>query len=568
MRRAVATVPRRAAGRLYATNTIIPDTAAGGDGKLILFGLDARESMLAGVERIARAVSCTLGPKGRNVVIRTDTGEPKITKDGVTVARSIHFKNHFEDVGARLIRQVASKTNDVAGDGTTTATVLAWTIFAEGYKSVATGSNPMDLKRGIDQAVAEILKSLDTQVRKVETVEELVNVASISANGDRHLGQIIANAVQEVGPNGFIAVHDGRSPKTVCTRYNGWSTEKGFVTNDLLTDGLTLMCEIEQPLVYITDGALANLTDVDHVLAILEHAVATKRSVVFAAGSVKGDALDMIVANHKAGKVRACVVEIASDEERADLAAATGATVVNDISRYHDVSAFLGVADRATQSLDSTAVMGTADSGVRVRLLQKMLERCTNSYQREALNARIAKLNKVFAVIRVGGETAVEVGESKDRVIDALNAARAALSEGIVAGGGTALLRASATLDAIVNSDEDISQDRRTGVMIVRNAARLPMKTIANNAGVEGPVIVENVLEVEDPAYGYDAQNDEYKDMFAAGIVDPVRVVRSCIVDAASVASLMITTEATVCYDEPANVVPELSSNDVGQMFK
>jgi chaperonin GroEL (HSP60 family) len=354
----------------------------------------------------------------------------------------------------------------------------------------------------------------------------------------------------------------------VCTRHDGWSTEVGFTSNELLTDAVALTVDVDAPVVFITEGKLSTLSAVEDVLPVLEFAAANQRGVVFAAEAVTGDALDMIVANHKAGVVKSCIVHVPNMEERHDLAAATGATVTGDISRYPDVSVLLGSAKSAFQDLDSTAILGTADASTRARLLQKKLERCTDEREREWLHARIAKLSKVFAVIRVGGETLTEVSESKDRVIDALNAARAALSDGIVPGGGTALLRASTVLDDIINTDEDMPQDRRTGVMIVRNAARLPMKTIANNAGVEGPVIVENVIEIEEAAVGYDAQNDEYKDMFLVGIVDPIRVVRSCIVDAASVASLMITTEATVCHDLAGNDVPDQSSNDVGQMFK
>jgi chaperonin GroL len=524
-------------------------------GKQVEFGLEAREEMLEGIKRIGRAVSVTLGPKGRNVVIRRPGGESQITKDGVTVARAICLSNQRQDVGARLIRQVASKTNDVAGDGTTTATVLAWTIFAEGYKSVATGANPMDLKRGIDAAVNIILDSLETQTRKINSLAELQNVATISANGERKLGELIADAVQSVGANGFIAVLDGRTGTTTWQRHDGYSVEHGFASSALLTDSLELKCDVSNALVLVSRKPLAGLDD---VLPFLEVAVAQKRPIVFAAPDFDAGAMDTIVANHKAGVVKACAVRIADVEELADVAVTCGCRALDEWSNIHDFAALLGTAVTVEQSMDTTILKGAADTMPRVRFLEKKLERAESEAERDHYSERIAKLSQLFAVIRVGGQTTVEARESKDRVIDALNASRAALSDGIVAGGGAALIYCSLMIDDAVKAvedDDDASQDRKTGLMIVRNAARLPIRFIADNAGVEGPVIAENVMDYRDAKMGYDAQNDKYVDMFEAGIIDPVRVVRSCIRDASSVAGLMITTEAVVNDEgtEPIN---------------
>lgn len=540
---------------------------ASNGGKRIEFGGDARELMLNGIERIARAVGVTLGPKGRNVIIRQPNGEPKITKDGVTVARSIEFTNQFEDVGARLIRQVASKTNDVAGDGTTTATILAWSIFAEGYKSVATGANPMDLKRGVDLAVTEILASLQEQRRPVEGIEMLRNVATISANGERPLGELIANAVQAVGIDGFIAVVDGHTPVTTWERHSGWSTESGFIASGLVTDDAALKCRLERPLVFVTEE---RIDDVHDVLALLDVAAQRKRSILFVTAGMSDAALQTVVLNHRKGPVRCGVVvprqtaagAIDSDAF-SDVAASCDCkvTALETLRRVTDVSVLLGEAAALDQSMDSSVVTGMADTASRVNVLRGMFERVLTEEGREKLRERIAKLTNTFAVIRVGGRSTVEIGESKDRVIDALNAARNALAEGIVAGGGAALLHATKRLDALLLRDEEMEQDRRTGVLIVRNAARLPIKHIADNAGVEGPVILENVLEFDSTAMGYDAQNDKYTDLFAAGIVDPVKVVSSCVIDAASVAGLMITTEASVCDD----VAPRRASDGSDQ---
>ncbi|KAG5472877.1 hypothetical protein LSCM4_02202 [Leishmania orientalis] len=523
-------------------------------GKSIEFGGEARQLMLSGIERIATAVGVTLGPKGRNVIIRQPDGEPKITKDGVTVARSIEFHDQFEDVGAKLIRQVANKTNDVAGDGTTTATILAWSIFAEGYKSVTTGANPMDLKRGIDAAVTIILDDLAEQTRPVKDFSMLENVATISANGERFLGTLIAQAVQAVGFNGFISVVDGNTATTEWSRHDGWSTEHGFVSSALMTDSAQLRSRLNNPLVFVTAQPLEAVKD---VVRLLEVARSQQRPLVLIGPSFATSVLQTIILNHERGIVPCgvvCVPEM-EEEELFDVACSCQCNVekVSSVSSVEDAECLLGSAKHMEQTIDTTVVCGTGDTSARVRLLQSRLERLMTEESREAMRERISKLNHTHAVIRVGGRSAIEVSESKDRVVDALNAARNALGEGIVAGGGAALLHASKKLDELLLNDDEMEQDRRTGIQIVRNAIRLPLKKISENAGEEGAVTVENVAEYQETSMGYDAQNGTYVDMFEAGIVDPVRVVRSCVVDAASVAGLMITTEASVCDYRPAS---------------
>ena len=517
-------------------------------GKTVVFGGEARERMLYGIERIAKAVAVTLGPKGRNVIIRQPDGEPKITKDGVTVARSIEFRDQFEDIGAKLIRQVAGKTNDVAGDGTTTATILAWSIFAEGYKCVATGANPMDLKRGIDLAVAELTEGLNAQKRAVADQQTLENVATISANSDRPLGTLIASAVQAVGADGFIEVLDGSCVKTSWVRHEGWSTESGFVDSSLVTDGEHLCSEVTNALTFVTTDPLECVED---FLVLLEVAATLKRPLAVVSPAVSEAVIKAAVLNHQHGaaKIVLCAMPKATEEDFQDCAIACSSSIVKveTLRRVSDVVVLLGSAEKVTQTMDSTVLLGTGDVTARVRLLQERIGRAFSEDQREVLRARMAKLNKSFAVIRVGGRSVVEIGESKDRVVDALNAARNALADGIVGGGGSALVHASKRLDTILMENEDLEQDRRMGIMIVRNAAKLPARLIGDNAGVEGAVVVGNLEEYEDTVMGYDAQNDRYVNMFDAGIIDPIKVVRSCLNDAASVAGLMITTEASVC---------------------
>lgn len=541
-------IVRLSSGRRQLSLTSIPQA----DGaKSIRFGEEARASMLKGVERIAKAVGTTLGPKGRNVVIRQPNGEPKITKDGVTVARAIEFTDQYEDVGAKLIREVASNTNNVAGDGTTTATVLAWSIFAEGYKSVATGANPMDLKRGIDFAVELMVQHLESQKRMVTDEVTLENVATISANGERPLGRLIAKAVRSVGADGFIGVALGRTQTTELQQYSGWSVEHGGMEKKL-----------GKSIVFICEGGLK----VQHSPLVIKLLESAKKQgaglVIISAEKPDFDIMDLLRVNDTASRVPSMTVVVDSVHDPtshlSDVAAACGTTVVRATQLNAEFSAFYdslvertGRCSSAEQNIDCTVIHGDADVQDTIRYLAQKKERTFSDEEREAYRARIAKLNKTFAVVRVGGRSHVAIVEARDRVIDALNAARAALQEGIVAGGGSALLHATKALDKLLQEDEEMEQDRRTGILIVRNAARLPCRMIVDNAGEEGPVVVEMLSETEETYKGYDAQKGEYCDMFAAGIVDPIRVVRSCITDAANVASLMITTEASICDDHP-----------------
>jgi chaperonin GroEL len=541
-------IMRFSGGRRQLSLTSIPQA----DGaKSIRFGEEARASMLKGVERIAKAVGTTLGPKGRNVVIRQPNGEPKITKDGVTVARAIEFTDQYEDVGAKLIREVASNTNNVAGDGTTTATVLAWSIFAEGYKSVATGANPMDLKRGIDFAVELMVQHLESQKRMVNDEVTLENVATISANGERPLGRLIAKAVRSVGTDGFIGVALGRTQTTELQQYSGWSVEHGGMEKKL-----------GKSVVFICEGGL-KVQHAPLVIKLLESAKKQNAGlVIISAEQPDYDILDLLRVNDSTSRVPSMTVVVDSAQDPtshlSDVAAACGTTVVRASQLNAEFSAFYdslversGRCSSAEQNIDCTVIHGDADVQETIRYLAQKKERTFSDEEREAYRARIAKLSKTFAVVRVGGRSHVAIVEARDRVIDALNAARAALQEGIVAGGGSALLHATKALDKLLQEDEEMEQDRRTGILIVRNAARLPCRMIVDNAGEEGPVVVEMLSETEETYKGYDAQKGEYCDMFAAGIVDPIRVVRSCITDAANVASLMITTEASICDDHP-----------------
>lgn len=533
-----------------STPVVDPQVDVETRGKRIEFGGDARELMLKGVERIAKAVGVTLGPKGRNVIIRQRNAEPKITKDGVTVAKSIEFTNQFEDVGAKLIRQVASKTNDLAGDGTTAATILAWSIFAEGYKAVATGGNPMDLKRGIDNAVDVLLANLEKQKREVCDVATLENVATISANGEKELGRQIAAAVLAVGTEGYVRVCDGTSPTTDWTQHEGWSTEHGFAHNLLVTDRERLGVVLNNAIVFISKTPLKSLEDVERLLG---HAKSRNQPLMLVAPDICGDALETLILNQASGTVQVGAVRIPYEEGAyEDLAITCGCSVqTNDVvAKVGVLQPILGHAVRVTQSMDATVFATNTNVSQHVRHLRFQYDRTLSEVDREHLCERIAKLTRKYAVIRVGGRSQVEISESKDRVVDALNSARAALEEGIVAGGGAALLHASKDLDRLLEADQEMIQDRRAGILIVRNACRLPNCLIADNAGVEGAVIVDNVAEQSNTAMGYDAQNDQYTDMFVAGIVDPIRVVRCCIVNAASVAGLMITTEASVCDDD------------------
>eukprot|EP00760_Papus_ankaliazontas_P004263 PhM_4_TR1173/c0_g1_i1/m.103806/K04077/groEL, HSPD1; chaperonin GroEL len=551
--------------------------------KDIYYGVEARRALLRGVENLARAVAVTLGPKGRNVILEIPYTHPKITKDGVTVAKAIEFENPFENMGAQLVRHVAGLTNEMAGDGTTTATVLSWAIFTEGFKSVATGTNPMDLKRGIDLACNLVLRSLQDQSRLVTTKSEIEHVASISANGDREIGGLIADALQQVGKDGIITTSEGRTMKDELEVIEGMTFERGFLSPYFVTNTKTQKCEYEDCMVLVTMHKLAT---VHNILPALNCAAAKGKPLLIIAEDVEGEALQTALHNKMQGKVKVCCVKAPGFGDfkinyLQDMAVFTGAQLITDesgiagagMSNFSD--SFLGRAKKVTVSRDETLIMEGCGSAAaveeRIGLIKEMVAVEGDQLLREQLVDRLAKLSGGVAVIKVGGASEIEVHEKKDRYTDALNATRAAVAEGIVAGGGAALLYASAALAEYVQTT-DVSPDQRTGLNIVRNAIRLPAKLIAQNAGVDGSLVMETVTEMKSKEFnmGYDAQEGSYKDLFECGIVDPVRVIKTCVVNACSVAGLMITTEAAVCETPKSRADPNGLTEGVidREMFK
>ena len=534
-------------------------------GKDVRFGVEARQAMLKGVERTVAAIATTLGPKGRNVIIEQAYGAPKITKDGVTVAKAIEFKDAFENMGAQLVRQVCNKTNDLAGDGTTTSAVLVASIFSEGLKCVATGSNPIDMKRGIDKAVNVVVDSLLAQSRKIKGKEDIVQVATISANGDTELGNLIGQAMEKVGKDGVITTQDGKTLNTELELVEGMSIDRGYISPYFVTDAKAQKVEFDESFVLVS---ASKISSIQSILPTLNHIARSGRPLVIIADDVDSEALTTMIFNKLQGKLKiACVKAPGFGDNKTrmleDIAVFTGAQLLGtesgatlDPEKFDP--AVLGSAKKITINKDDTIILsGSGDKTVideRVDLLRSQIEQETSDYNREKLQERLAKLSGGVAVIKVGGGSEVEVNEKKDRITDALCATRAAVQEGIVAGGGTALLRASQALEAL-SKDPSLSNDQRTGVNIVRNAIRLPASKIASNAGKEGAVIIEKVLEQTNSAVGYDAQNDKYVNMFEAGIIDPTRVVRVAITDAASVAGLMMTTEAAI-VDLPKEAAP------------
>nr|CCC51599.1 putative chaperonin HSP60, mitochondrial precursor [Trypanosoma vivax Y486] len=534
--------------------------------KDIRFGTEARQSMLKGVQRTVDAVATTLGPKGRNVIIEQSYGAPKITKDGVTVAKSIEFKDPYENMGAQLVRQVCNKTNDLAGDGTTTSAVLVASIFSEGIKSIATGTNPIDMKRGMDRAVDVILKSIESQSRKVANTENIVQVATISANGDVELGKMIGEAMEKVGKDGVITTQDGKTMTTELEVVEGMSVDRGYISPYFVTDAKTQKAELEDAFVLVSAKKVNNIHT---ILPVLNHVVRSGRPLLIIADDVESEALTTMIFNKLQGKLKiACVKAPGFGDNKAamlqDIAIFSGARVVGEEGSCVELDAenfdatILGSVKKATITKDDTVLLnGGGDAAhvkERVELLRSLVEQETSDYNREKLQERLAKLSGGVAVIRVGGASEVEVNEKKDRITDALCSTRAAVQEGIVPGGGAALLRASKALDGLL-ADQSLTADQRTGVQIIRNAVRLPAHRIVANAGREGAVVVEKVLESTDTSLGYDAQHDRYVNMFDAGIIDPARVVRVALTDAASVASLMMTAEAAV-VDLPKEETP------------
>ena len=524
--------------------------------KDVRFSSDARDRMLRGVDILANAVKVTLGPKGRNVVIDKSFGAPRITKDGVTVAKEIELEDKFENMGAQMVREVASKTNDTAGDGTTTATVLAQAIIREGAKAVAAGMNPMDLKRGIDKAVTQIVGELEAKTKKITTSAEVAQVGTLSANGETEIGKMIAEAMEKVGNEGVITVEEAKSIQTELDVVEGMQFDRGYVSPYFITNAEKMIAEMDQPYILIFEKKLSQLQP---MLPLLEAVVQSGRPLVIIAEDVEGEALATLVVNKLRGGLKIAAVKAPGfgDRRKAmleDIAILTGGQLISEdlgIKLETVTLAMLGKAKMIRIEKENTTIVDGAGEKSEIQgrceQIKAQIEETTSDYDREKLQERLAKLAGGVAVIRVGGSTEVEVKERKDRVDDALHATRAAVQEGIVPGGGTALLRASTNLHTL----KGLNPDEQVGIEIVRKAIQAPAKQIAENAGKDGAVVAGEVLRSDVWEFGYDAQLDQYKNLVDAGIIDPTKVVRTALQDAASVASLLITTEAMVA-ERPA----------------
>ena len=518
--------------------------------KEIKFGRTAREKMLRGVDILADAVKVTLGPKGRNVIIDKSFGAPRITKDGVSVAKEIELEDKFENMGAQMVREVASKTNDIAGDGTTTATVLAQAIVREGGKAVAAGMNPMDLKRGIDLAVAEVVKDLQAKAKKINTSEEVAQVGTISANGERQIGLDIAEAMQKVGNEGVITVEEAKTAETELEVVEGMQFDRGYLSPYFVTNPEKMVADLEDAFILLHEKKLSNL---QAMLPVLEAVVQTGKPLVIIAEDVEGEALATLVVNKLRGGLKIAAVKAPGfgDRRKAmleDIAILTGGQVISEdigIKLENVTLDMLGRAKKVSISKENTTIVDGAGTKAeiegRVAQIKAQIEETTSDYDREKLQERLAKLAGGVAVIRVGGSTEIEVKEKKDRIDDALNATRAAVQEGIVPGGGVALLRSASKI-----SVKGANEDQEAGVNIIRRALQALVRQIADNAGDEASIVVGKILEKNEDNYGYNAQTGEYGDLIQLGIVDPVKVVRTALQNAASVASLLITTEAMI----------------------
>jgi chaperonin GroEL len=531
--------------------------------KDVKFSGDARERMLRGVDILANAVKVTLGPKGRNVVIDKSFGAPRITKDGVTVAKEIELEDKFENMGAQMVREVASKTNDTAGDGTTTATVLAQAIVREGAKSVAAGMNPMDLKRGIDIAVIAVVKDIEKRSKPVASSSEVAQVGTISSNGDISIGKMIAQAMQKVGNEGVITVEEAKSLETDVDIVEGMKFDRGYLSPYFITNAEKMTAELEDVYVLLHEKKLSGL---QAMLPVLEAVVQSGRPLLIIAEDVEGEALATLVVNRLRGGLKVAAVKAPGfgDRRKAmleDIAILTGGQLISEelgIKLESVTVNMLGRAKKVVIDKENTTIVNGAgkkkDIEARVTQIKAQIEETTSDYDREKLQERLAKLAGGVAVIKVGGATEVEVKEKKDRVEDALNATRAAVQEGIVPGGGTALLRAKKAVGKLTHANSDV----QAGINIVLKALEAPIRQIAENAGVEGSIVVGKILDNKDETYGFDAQNEEYVDMVAKGIIDPTKVVRTALQDAASVAGLLVTTEAMVAElpRDPAPAMP------------
>jgi chaperonin GroEL len=519
--------------------------------KEVKFSVDARDRMLRGIDTLAHAVRVTLGPKGRNVVLDKSYGAPRITKDGVTVAKEIELEDKFENMGAQMVREVASKTSDIAGDGTTTATVLAHAIVREGAKAVAAGMNPMDLKRGVDLAVEAVVADLQKNSKRVTSNDEIAQVGTISANGDAEIGRFLADAMKKVGNEGVITIEEAKSMETELEVVEGMQFDRGYISPYFVTNAEKMRVEMDDPYILIYEKKLSGLQE---MLPLLEAVVQTSKPLVIIAEEVEGEALATLVVNKLRGGLKVAAVKAPGFGDRrkamlADIAILTGGQAISEdlgVKLENVTLAMLGRAKKVTIDKENTTIVSgagkKADIEARINQIKAEIEETTSDYDREKLQERLAKLAGGVAVIRVGGATEVEVRERKDRVDDAMHATRAAVEEGILPGGGVALLRASEVLKKLRTHNDD----QKTGVEIVRKALSWPARQIALNAGEDGSVVVGKILEKDSYAFGFDAQSGEYGNMLTKGIIDPTKVVRAALQGAASVAGLLITTEAMV----------------------
>jgi chaperonin GroEL len=539
--------------------------------KDVRHGTDARERMLRGIDTLADAVRVTLGPKGRNVVLDKSYGAPRITKDGVTVAKEIELSDKFENMGAQMVREVASKTSTVAGDGTTTATILAHAMVREGIKAVAAGMNPMDLKRGVDMAVNAVVKDIEKRSKKVSTNDEIAQVGTISANGDPEIGRMLAEAMKKVGNEGVITVEEAKSLETELDVVEGMQFDRGYLSPYFITNAEKMIAELDDPYILLHEKKLSSLQS---LLPILEAVVQSARPLLIVAEDIEGEALATLVVNKLRGGLKVAAVKAPGfgDRRKAmleDIAALTGGEVISEdlgIKLENVTLDMLGRAKRVRIDKENTTIIDGAgkkeDITARINQIKAQIEETTSDYDREKLQERLAKLAGGVAVIRVGGSSEVEVKERKDRVDDAMHATKAAVEEGIVAGGGVALLFASKVLTAL----NPVNNDQKVGIDIVRKAIQSPVRQIAENAGSEGSIVVGKLTDKDDPNFGFDAQSGEYKDMVAAGIIDPTKVVRVALQDAASVAGLLITTEAMVGDRPEPKPAPGMAPGGMGGM--
>jgi chaperonin GroEL len=538
--------------------------------KDVKFSVDARDRMLRGVDILANAVKVTLGPKGRNVVLDKSFGSPRITKDGVTVAKEIELEDKFENMGAQMVREVAQKTNDLAGDGTTTATVLAQAIVREGAKSVAAGMNPMDLKRGIDIAVIAVVKDIEKRAKKVSSSAEVAQVGTISANGDSQIGNMIAKAMQKVGNEGVITVEEAKAMETEVEIVEGMQFDRGYISPYFVTNAEKMVAELDDAYILLHEKKLSGLQS---MLPLLEAVVQTGKPLVIIAEAVAGEAIATLVVNKLRGGLKVAAVKAPGfgDRRKAmleDIAILTGGQLISEdlgIKLENVTLNMLGRTKKVIIEKEKTTIVNgsgkKADIEARVNQIKAQIEETTSDYDKEKLQERLAKLAGGVAVIRVGGASEMEVKEKKDRVEDALNATRAAVQEGIVPGGGVALLRAKKAVGKLTNDNSDV----QAGINIVLKALEAPIRQIAENAGVEGSIVVGKILEEKSETFGFDAQNEEYVDMVAKGIIDPAKVVRTALQDAGSVAGLLVTTEAMVA-ELPKDASPSMPGGGGGGM--